>query len=194
MTPFETARCISGCAARNALFAADLSPVEMASSTCRKYVRTRERRALLTAVRREILRTIFFADDVLAMSFSFRLQAIKRERLQARARVYSDASMERQLASPPHFAPQLTLTIAAEKGRSARLDQSAHGRAASRTGRAFAPIHVEAVLKIAKGAVGAGKIPQCGPAGRDRVGQHRDNTGPQTFAAPPGDGGGPSAR
>lgn len=66
-TPFVTERCNSGCAARSASAAADLSPAAIASSTLRTKERTRERRALFTAVRLAILRTIFFADEVFAM-------------------------------------------------------------------------------------------------------------------------------
>ena len=50
-----------------ASFAAVLSPAVMASSTRRRKVRTEERRALLTAVLRAILRTFFLAEDVFAM-------------------------------------------------------------------------------------------------------------------------------
>mgnify|MGYP007017151598 CR=1 FL=1 len=66
-TPFVTARWSSGCACLNAASAAPLSPDAIASSTLRRNVLMRERRALLTAVRRSILRTIFFAEDVFAM-------------------------------------------------------------------------------------------------------------------------------
>ena len=66
-TPLVTARCSSGCALLNAASAAPLFPDEIASSTLRRKVLTRERRALFTAVRRAILRTIFLAEDVLAI-------------------------------------------------------------------------------------------------------------------------------
>ena len=74
-TPLVTARCISGIAALNASSALFLSPDAIASSTLRTKVRTRERRALFTAVRRSILRTIFFADVVLAMPSLFSLNS-----------------------------------------------------------------------------------------------------------------------
>ena len=68
MTPLVTARCSSGCALLNASLAALLLPEAIASSTLRRKVLTRERRALFTSVRRAILRTIFWADEVLAIS------------------------------------------------------------------------------------------------------------------------------
>ena len=46
-TPFVTPRISSGCAARSAATEASLSPDSMASSTLRRNVRMRERRALL---------------------------------------------------------------------------------------------------------------------------------------------------
>lgn len=76
ITPFEAARCNSGCAALKASAAAALSPDLMASSTFRRNVRTRDRRDLFTAVRRAILRTIFLADEVLAMGLP--LNALNR--------------------------------------------------------------------------------------------------------------------
>src|SRR5690242_13101884 len=69
---------ISGWAAFRASAAADLSPEAIASSTLRRKVRIRERRVLLTSVRRAILRVAFLADVVLAIetsSFSSRLVA-----------------------------------------------------------------------------------------------------------------------
>ena len=50
-TPLVAARCNSGCAARKASCAADLSPDFTASSTLRKKLRTRDFRALFRAVR-----------------------------------------------------------------------------------------------------------------------------------------------
>ena len=66
-TPLVTARCSSGWALLKAASAAPLFPDAIASSTLRRKVLTRERRALFTAVRRAILRTIFLAEDVLAI-------------------------------------------------------------------------------------------------------------------------------
>jgi hypothetical protein len=100
-TPFETARCISGCASLRAADAACLSPEAIASSTLRRNVLTRERRALFTAVRRAILRTIFLAEDVLAILLhSVRSAA----RLAAGARVYSHRSSPRQHAIFLYFS------------------------------------------------------------------------------------------
>src|SRR6185369_3181901 len=62
-TPLVEARISSGCAALNASTAAPLSPAASASSTLRTKLRTRERRILLTAARRAILRAAFLADD-----------------------------------------------------------------------------------------------------------------------------------
>lgn len=66
-TPFDTARMVSDSAARRASAAALPSPDAIASSTVRQEDRMRERRALLTAVRRAITRVAFFADFVFAM-------------------------------------------------------------------------------------------------------------------------------
>src|SRR5690606_38922756 len=68
-TPLPAARCSSGWAARSAAAAASLSPVAIASSTLRRKVRTRERRAMLVLVRDSILRTALMAEGVFAMSF-----------------------------------------------------------------------------------------------------------------------------
>lgn len=51
MTPLPDARCISGCAARSAAAAADLSPPAIAASTFLTNVRMRDFRAELRAVR-----------------------------------------------------------------------------------------------------------------------------------------------
>ena len=67
VTPFVAPRMISGWAAFSAAFAASASPDAMASSTLRMKVLMRLRRAVLTAVRRSIWRTRFFADGELAM-------------------------------------------------------------------------------------------------------------------------------
>src|SRR5262249_40030662 len=71
-TPLLAARASSGCAARKASLALAASPAASASSTWRTKVRTRERRALLTSVRRAILRVAFFAEVVLAMDASLK--------------------------------------------------------------------------------------------------------------------------
>ena len=71
ITPAPTARMISGSAACSACSAAFRSPPSMASSTLRINVLIRDRRAVLTAVRRWIFRTIFFADRVFAIYFAF---------------------------------------------------------------------------------------------------------------------------
>ena len=67
ITPLETESMISGCAAFSAALAASLSPLAIAYSTLRIYVRMRDRRALFTSVRRAILRTAFLADGVFAI-------------------------------------------------------------------------------------------------------------------------------
>src|SRR5690606_38817286 len=67
ITPFCAARMISGCAARSAVSAADLSPLAIASSTLRTKVRMRLRRSLLTSVFFAITRIAFFADFVFAI-------------------------------------------------------------------------------------------------------------------------------
>ena len=67
MMPVRAARMRAGSAATRAALAADLLPLVMASSTLRSEVRTRERRALFTSVRRAILRVAFLADLVLAI-------------------------------------------------------------------------------------------------------------------------------
>src|SRR5919198_5095191 len=69
-TPLVAARINSGCAALSAASAAALSPEASASSTLRTKVRTRERRILLTAARRAILRAAFLAEEVLAINAS----------------------------------------------------------------------------------------------------------------------------
>jgi hypothetical protein len=70
MIPFCAVRASKGSAARNAASALARSPDLIASSTLRTSVFTRERRPLLTSVRRIIWRAAFFADDVLAMDVS----------------------------------------------------------------------------------------------------------------------------
>src|SRR6188474_3411550 len=66
-TPFCAARMISGSADFSAASAAALSPAAIASSTLRTEVRMRERRAVLTAVRRAITRAALRAEEVLAI-------------------------------------------------------------------------------------------------------------------------------
>jgi len=61
---------ISGSAALSAAVAAPRLPDAMASSTLRMKLRMRLCRARLTAVCRSILRTIFFAECVLAIAVS----------------------------------------------------------------------------------------------------------------------------
>ena len=65
--PFCALRMISGWAAAKALDAASASPLAMASSTLRIWLRMLVRRFLLTAVLREIFRIAFFAEGVFAM-------------------------------------------------------------------------------------------------------------------------------
>ena len=65
--PVRAARMRIGSAATSAAWAVARLPLEIASSTLRKQVRMRERRALLIAVLRAILREAFFADLVLAI-------------------------------------------------------------------------------------------------------------------------------
>ena len=65
--PLPTARIIAGSALISASEANFWSPAVIASSTARRVVRTDVRRFLLIAVLRSILRTHFFADDVLAI-------------------------------------------------------------------------------------------------------------------------------
>ena len=64
---------IAGSAALNAASAALRSPLAIASSTLRTELRSAERRALLTSVRRAIWRVALRADLVLAMALSFDL-------------------------------------------------------------------------------------------------------------------------
>src|SRR5205814_5487628 len=66
-TPLVTARISSDCAFTKASLAAAASPPASASSNLRRKVRTRERRAVLTSVRRAILRTAFLEPGVLAI-------------------------------------------------------------------------------------------------------------------------------
>lgn len=66
-TPRVTPRISSGCAWRSAKAAASLLPDAIASSTFRRKVRIRERRALFTAVRRSVWRARFLDWVVLAM-------------------------------------------------------------------------------------------------------------------------------
>src|SRR6056297_38574 len=66
-TPLVTPRISSGWAARSAVEAASLSPEAIASSTLRRQVRMRERRALLTAWRFSFWRARFLDWIVLAM-------------------------------------------------------------------------------------------------------------------------------
>src|SRR5690606_31771964 len=66
-TPLPAARASSGSAARRAAVAASLSPLAIASSTLRRKVRTRLRRAVLILVRFSILRVAFLAEGVFAI-------------------------------------------------------------------------------------------------------------------------------
>ena len=59
-----------GSAACKASSALPASPLAMASSTLRTELRNRERRALLTSVRRAMTRVAFWAEVVLAMPVS----------------------------------------------------------------------------------------------------------------------------
>jgi hypothetical protein len=67
ITPFPDARCISGCAARRASPAADLSPLAIAVSTFLTKVRMRDLRALFRAVRVSVCRMRLRAEAVLAI-------------------------------------------------------------------------------------------------------------------------------
>ena len=67
-TPCCALRMISGCAALSASAAFALSPEAIASSTLRMCERIRERRDLLTSVRRSITRIAFLAETVLAIT------------------------------------------------------------------------------------------------------------------------------
>src|SRR5690554_212691 len=69
-TPLLTPRSSSGWAACSAVFAAPASPEAMASSTRRRKVRMRERRALLISNRRSFWRARFWDWGVLAMGLS----------------------------------------------------------------------------------------------------------------------------
>jgi len=66
--PFCALRMISGWASARAFDAASASPLAIASSTLRIWLRMRVRRFLLMAVLREIFRIAFFAEGVFAMS------------------------------------------------------------------------------------------------------------------------------
>ncbi len=66
-TFFCAERIMTGSASAIAATARDRSPAVNASSTLRTTVRRRERRALLTTVRRTLCRAAFLADFVLAM-------------------------------------------------------------------------------------------------------------------------------
>jgi hypothetical protein len=66
-TFFCAARMMTGSASAMAASARDRSPAVIASSTLRTAPRSRERRALLTIVRRTLWRAAFLADFVLAM-------------------------------------------------------------------------------------------------------------------------------
>src|ERR1700674_1215354 len=72
MIPVRAARMSAGSAATRAAWAAALLPLEIASSTLRNDERMRVRRALLTSVRRAILRVAFLADLVLAIGCPWR--------------------------------------------------------------------------------------------------------------------------
>src|SRR6185312_13447854 len=71
-TPLDTARISSDWAATKAVLAAAASPPVTASSNLRRKVRTRERRAVLTSVRRAILRIAFLAPGLLAIGRTLR--------------------------------------------------------------------------------------------------------------------------
>src|SRR6185437_3273182 len=70
-TPRWADRMMTGSASVNAARAALRSPLAIASSILRTELRSTERRALFTIVRRAILRVALRADLVLAMSLSF---------------------------------------------------------------------------------------------------------------------------
>src|SRR5260221_9280126 len=86
--PFDTPRMISGSATFNAAWAADLSPLVMASSTLRMKPRTRVLRAVLIALRLAVVRTRFLDEAILGMSFP---AAIRR-------RAYTPAGSRGQMA------------------------------------------------------------------------------------------------
>src|SRR5262249_5171555 len=103
--PFCAERMITGSASRKAASAFPRSPAAMASSTLRTQLRIFERRALLIAVRRAILRAALRAETVLAMLYylgSCDLKHCSRDRsmLQWRALIVGE-QQERQ-RSPGH--------------------------------------------------------------------------------------------
>src|SRR5882724_371312 len=69
MTPFWAARMMTGSASLSAAWARERSPVAIASSILTTAVRRRERRDLLTIVRRAIWRVALRAELVLAIRF-----------------------------------------------------------------------------------------------------------------------------
>lgn len=71
--PFRAARMSAGSASAMAESARARSPAASASSTLRMAERIRERRDLLTTVRRAIWRVAFLADFVLAMGLGHEL-------------------------------------------------------------------------------------------------------------------------
>src|SRR5690606_22692531 len=97
------ARISSGCASAKAACATSLLPDASASSTLRRKVRTRERRFLLTAVRRAIFRVAFLAEDVLAMVPLSRTDVCTRKRRTERIRSRERSITQGAARGPPQL-------------------------------------------------------------------------------------------
>src|SRR5579862_313409 len=134
MTPLPTARISSDCTSTNAVRARPRSPAASASSNLRTNVRTRDRRALLTSVRRAILRIAFLAPGLFAMVLGRPRMDAQRRRRKKEAAIYAKARAGVNAARTAHFAaPRKThsravdlIALGAQQGRqAARSDQVA---------------------------------------------------------------------
>ena len=122
VTPLPAARCISGCAARNACVAASLLPPAIATSTFLMKVRMRDLRAWLRSVRVWVCRMRLRADAVLAMCF-FRLlkqrnpaaAAASGERSSMHGSPASQESLRTVRRARPHGTCSLTQAAVAAK-------------------------------------------------------------------------------
>src|SRR5579862_6448699 len=122
MTPLPTARISSDCTSTNAVRARPRSPAASASSNLRTKVRTRERRALLTSVRRAILRIAFLAPGLFAIGRCAASNGARQGRLLKKgAAIYAEALRGVNERAPVFLARRVRWS-AARSGRAVHLE------------------------------------------------------------------------
>src|SRR6185503_8746627 len=153
MTPRATPRASSGWAAFKALAASAFLPESSADSTALMKVRMRPTRAPLISARLALRRMRFLACGVFAIGKSPRVCQVKRKA----ARAHGPHRRRAPLPARAIRVNQSALAARTIKGRAAALDDSFHNSSAH-TGLSFPVIDGEGLGKIAKRAVGTGKV------------------------------------